>query len=87
MIVCLDRPCLGCTFWFIQKFTKAVSLSSGLESEALPVGYLFPWSSEINGLFPCLTKIKIIFPMFHTARNFICFPIPLHFGHLFILFA
>ena len=83
MTVCLDRPYLGCTFWFIQKFTIASFLLSCLESETLPGGYLFPCSSEINGLFACLTKIKILFPMFHTAWNLICFPVPLHFGHLF----
>ena len=37
----------------------------------------------LNKWFPCLTKIKIIFPMFPVPRNFICFPVPLHFGHLF----
>ena len=58
---------LGCTFWFIQKFTLAFFLSSCLESKTLPGGYLFPCSSEINGLFPCLTKIKILFSMFPTA--------------------
>ena len=83
MTVCLDRPYLGCTFWFIQKFTIVFFLSSCLESETLPGVYLFPSSSEINGLFPCLTKIKILFPMFPTAWNLICFLAPLHFGHLF----
>ena len=83
MTVCLDRPYLGCTFWFIQKFTIAFFLSSCLESETLPAYYLFPCSSEITSLFPCLTKIKILFLMFPTAWNLICFPVPLHFGHLF----
>ena len=82
MTVCLDRPYLGRTFWFIQKFTIAYFLSSCLKSEALPEGYLFPSSSVINGLFPCLTKIKIIFPMFLVLRNLICFPVSLCFGHL-----
>ena len=88
MTVCLDRPYLGCTFWFIQKFTIAYFLSpclenEALQSEALPEGYLFPCSDEINGLFLCLTKIKIIFPMFLVPRNLICFPVPHRFGHLF----
>ena len=83
MTVCLDRPYLGRTFWFIQKFTIAYILSSCLESKALPEGYLFPCSSEINGLFPCLTKLKIYFLCSLYPEIFICFPVPLCFGNLF----
>ena len=47
-------------------------------SRGLPVPLLF-W----NKWFPCLAKFKIISPIFPVPRNFICFPVPLHFGNLF----
>ena len=59
MTVCLDRPYLGCTFWFIEKFTTVYFLSSCLESEALPGSYLFPCYSEI------------MVPMFNQNWNYI----------------
>ena len=81
MTVCLDMPYLGHTVLVhieIYKFTSFhLALKVWLVQE-LPVPLLF-W----NKWFPCLTKIKIIFPMFPVARNFICFPVPLRFGHLF----
>ena len=65
MIVCLDWSYLGRNFWFISKFTIAYILSSCLKVRLFQgVRCLFPCSYEINGLFLCSTKIKIIFPMF-----------------------
>ena len=81
MTVCLDRP------YFKAHFLVHIEIYNSLLPFILP----WKWGSSRwlpvpmfwNKWFPYLTKIRIIFPMFHAPRNFICFPVPLHFGNLF----